>query len=325
MRKKIAIFFSPIIDVLFAPISFLSSAFLLFIRKTGIEHFPISKSIFSWVGILPIHDHYYQPLINPKKHLIKSLRDDRHLPGIDFNVTEQLQILSTFHYNEELSKIPIEAKLNKHSYFYNNFSFMSGDAEYLYNMIRYYKPKRIIEIGSGYSTLMSVEAIRQNKKEENNYECVFTCIEPYEVDWLEVIPEVKMVRNKVENINLDFFNSLQDNDILFIDSSHIIRPQGDVLYEYLQILPSLNSGVIIHVHDIFTPKDYLNEWIFKYSFLWNEQYLLEAFLTLNKNFKIIGALNYLLHHHTEQLTSVCPVLAKQLPNRELGSFWMRKV
>jgi len=75
---------------------------------------------------------------------------------------------------------------------------------------------------------------------------------------------------------------------LFIDSSHIIRPQGDVLFEYLEILPILNAGVFVHIHDIFTPKDYLSEWILDGKVFWNEQYLLEAFLSFNTCFKIMG-------------------------------------
>ena len=106
----------------------------------------------------------------------------------------------------------------------------------------------------------------------------------------------------------------------------MIRPQGDVLFEYLELLPTLNSGVIIHIHDIFTPKDYLDEWL-EASFFWNEQYLLEAFLTNNKNFRIIGATNYLMHKYYDYFSAKCPILKKQKKEgikREPGSFWMIK-
>ena len=117
---------------------------------------------------------------------------------------------------------------------------------------------------------------------------------------------------------------MRENDILFIDSSHIIRPQGDVLFEIQHILPELNPGVLIHVHDIFTPKDYLSEWVFNDRRLWNEQYLLESFLSCNSQFEIIGALNYLKHHHWDLLASKLPVLKKE-SHREPGSFWIRKL
>lgn len=94
--------------------------------------------------------------------------------------------------------------------------------------------------------------------------------------WLEEVG-VSVVRKKVEEVELSFFSRLQGNDILFIDSSHIICPQGDVLFEYLELLPSLNKGVIVHVHDIFSPKNYLKQWLQDEIWFWNEQYLLEAF------------------------------------------------
>ncbi len=103
----------------------------------------------------------------------------------------------------------------------------------------------------------------------------------------------------------------------------MIRPQGDVLFEYFEILPILKPGVLIHIHDIFTPKDYLEEWIQSVCF-WNEQYVLEAFLSYNSEFKIIGALNFLKHHYPDELTEACPVLRQQLEFREPGSFWLTR-
>jgi hypothetical protein len=118
------------------------------------------------------------------------------------------------------------------------------------------------------------------------------------------------------------FESLASGDILFIDSSHVIRPQGDVLFEYLSILPRLSHGVLVHIHDIFTPKDYLTEWVVNERRLWNEQYLLEAFISMNRGFRVIGALNFLKHHHPDPLGAKLPVLRQELSQREPGSFWI---
>lgn len=308
-----------IIAELGVPFTFLSTVWLKFVKKAGFGK--ISDTVFMTVGILPVLNQYYQPLINPKKYLLKSLRDDRELPGININVKEQLDLLSKFNYNEELLKFPIN-KSKKIEFNYNNGSYLSGDAEYLYNMIRYFKPKRIIEIGSGNSTLMVRNAINTNKLENSKYTCIHTCIDPYLQPWLENI-EVELMREKVECIDKSLFQKLELNDILFIDSSHIIRPQGDVLFEYLELLPILKSGVLIHIHDIFTPKDYLNDWVYNEHLLWNEQYLLEAFLTLNSDFRIIGALNYLSHNYWTKFAEKCPIFAKQ-QGREPGAFWIIK-
>jgi hypothetical protein len=111
--------------------------------------------------------------------------------------------------------------------------------------------------------------------------------------------------------------SLEANDILFIDSSHVIRQQGDVEHEYLRLLGLLRPGVIIHAHDIFTPRDYPAAWVLEDRGLWNEQYLLEAFLSFNDSFEVLAALNYLSHEHRDALCNACPILVKE-PGREPG-------
>lgn len=310
----------PIIDILLAPFTYVSAVWLSIIRKISTKRMRFSKKIFKMVGVLPIRDHYYEPLFNPR-HLRYSLREDRILSGIDFNIKEQLEIISKFRYDKELSEFPLH-KTNALEFYYYNGSFGPCDAQYLYNIIRLYKPKQIIEIGSGYSTLMAINAVRRNKKDDQNYFCDHVCIEPYEADWLEKIG-LKIIRERVENINKDFFLDLEANDILFVDSSHIIRPQGDVLFEYLEILPILKRGVLVHMHDIFTPKDYLDEWILEDIKLWNEQYLLEAFLTFNREYKIIASLNYLKHNYFSEISRACPIL-KNMPDEEPCSFWITR-
>lgn len=309
-------------DVLLAPATLLSAVLLKLIRRAGIQRMPISKEIFYKVGVFPIRDHYYEPLFKTR-NLYRSLREDRFLPGIDFNIDEQLKLIEQFDYNAELELIPItnDSKTNI-EFYYHNDSFVAGDAEMLYNIIRLFKPQRIIEIGSGHSTLMAIKAIAKNKEENPDYFCDHICIEPYESQWLEQMP-VKVIRKKLEEVEKSLFETLNRNDILFIDSSHIIRPQGDVVREYIEILPTLKSGVLVHIHDIFTPKDYLDEWVIDQIRLWNEQYLLEAFLTYNSQYRVIMAMNLLKHHHFETLSQKCPIL-KTEPLNEPGSFWIMR-
>jgi len=315
MKKKI----KEVILTMGLPLTYLSALWLKFglTRRRP----QANERIFSLIGIFPILDNYYEPLVNPKKHLKKNLRIDRILRGIDWNIDKQLDILHQFNFQEELKKIPLE-KQNDTEYFYNNSMYASGDSEYLYCMVRHFKPKKIIEIGSGNSTLMAINAIQKNELENTEYKCHHICIEPYEQPWLEKV-DVELRREKVEDISLSMFSILGENDILFIDSSHIIRPQGDVLFEILEILPSLKPGVIIHIHDIFTPKDYLNEWIFQDKKLWNEQYLLEAFLSFNTSFEIIGAINYLSHNYRELFEEKFPIFKSQ-EGREPAAFWIRR-
>ena len=321
--KAIANFFFLVLYFITWPFTFIATGWLKRIRR---KHKGLG--IFMFWGVLPVADHYYQPLINPRKHLKKSLRDDRLLVGIDFNVKEQLQLLSQFCYNEELLRIPLKKENDSLSFYHDNDTFSFGDAEYLYNIIRHFKPERIIEIGSGSSTLMTVNACTKNKKDDPLYDCSIVCIEPYEQPWLEQL-DVEILRSRLEDLDMSIFKALKANDILFIDSSHVIRPQGDVLTEYLEILPQLNSGVVIHIHDIFSPKDYPDKWILgKEHRLWNEQYLLEAFLFYNNQFRIIGSLNYLSHHYSTEFCEKCPVYAKggniKRKEDDPASFWLVK-
>lgn len=305
-----------------APLTLLSTAWLKIVKIAGTSK--ISDAIFMKFGLFPILDDYYQPMINPKKHLTKSLRDDRALPGIDFNVEEQLSLLAQFHYNEKILKFP-QNQQREDEYFFNNNMYTCGDSEYLYNIIKHFKPKIFIEIGSGFSTLMASNAITDNKLEDPDYKCKHICIEPYERSWIEKL-DIELIKEKVEEVDPSIFQKLEANDILFIDSSHIIRPQGDVLCEYLDILPTLKSGVIVHIHDIFSPKDYPDSWVYEEHLLWNEQYLLEAFLAFNSEFRIIGALNYLAHNHKEAFAAKCPLFAAQKGyeknKSEPRAFWL---
>lgn len=309
----------PLVDILAFLLVYPAAFLLKVIRKAGVANFPFCKSAFMHVGVFPILNHYYEPLFDSRS-LNASLNEVRALPGIDWNVDEQLSLLKQFDFNDELKKIPLNKK-DELDFYINNPAFTSGDAEYFYNLIRLKKPNKIYEIGSGYSTLLCAQALKKNKESDSSYECKHLCIEPYEMPWLEKT-EVMVIRERVEKVDKALFLELGENDILFIDSSHIIRPQGDVLFEYLELLPILKPGVIVHIHDIFSPRDYLKQWVVDEVKFWNEQYLLEAFLTNNQEWKIIGALNYLQHTHYNSLKQTCPFLSNE---REPGSFYIQKV
>ncbi|GAA2411737.1 class I SAM-dependent methyltransferase [Mycolicibacterium llatzerense] len=311
-----------LIDVILVPVATLSALIMRAIRRRGLHRLPATRATFRRVGVFPLLDHYYEPLFTPTA-LRVPLSAERDLPALDMNIDEQLLLLEKFDYADELLAFPQEEQAGLGFYFQNSM-FSSGDAEYLYNIIRLFKPRRIIEIGSGQSTRIAAAAIAANLRENDGNACRHVCVEPYEADWLEQL-DVTVLRTPVEQLDKSMFDELESNDVLFIDSSHMIRPQGDVLHEYLELLPRLNSGVLVHVHDIFTPRDYPAEWIIDQNRFWNEQYLLEAFLSYNSAFKVIGALNFLKHHYPEQLSRCCPVLGAEITTREPGSFWMQRV
>ena len=311
----------PIIDVMFVIFTYPSAFLLKLIRRAGVDRMPLCKNALFKVGVFPILDHYYEPQFDNRKNQI-DFSQERNLPGIDWRVSDQLKMLKTLTFSGELTGIlQGKTKENPLEFHLDNGSFESGDAECWYQIIRANKPKRIIEIGSGNSTLMAIKAIKKNQSEQLNYTCEHICIEPYEMPWLEQM-DITIIREKVEEIDLSFFSQLKENDILFIDSSHVIRPQGDVLFEYLELLPSLNKGVIVHIHDIFSPRNYPKSWLQDDIRFWNEQYLVEAFLSNNDSWEIIASLNFLHHNYYNLLKEVAPFLT---PEREPGSFYIKKI
>lgn len=254
--------------------------------------------------IRPIH--YYEPLPDFRSITAKQITRRRAYPGIDFNWNEQLTLVNELAaYSDELRELQFD---------FNNGFFTGFDATVYYSLIRHLQPQRIVEIGGGYSTQIAAHAVRANGKGK------LTCIEPYPEERLNGAKlDFELITKRVEEIDLDFFSSLEANDILFIDSSHTVKFGSDVCYEFLELLPILNPGVWIHVHDIFFPHDYPEEWLIKRRQAWNEQYLLEAFLSFNKNFSVQLANNWL---HLDYPNDAARLWTNAL---SYASFWMKRV
>lgn len=309
----------PLADAVLSPFVYPAAWIMRIVRRVGIQRLPLCRAVLLKVGVFPIRNHYYEPQFDYRGAKTK-FNANRKLPGINWNVSGQLRFLEKLVFADELLDIPRD-KPESLGFYFNNGAFEVGDAGYWYQLVRAVKPRIIMEIGSGHSTLMATRAIERNRHDDPLFQCEQVCIEPYEMPWLEKLP-VSVVRNKVEEIELEYFSRLGENDILFIDSSHVIRPQGDVVFEYLEILPFLKQGVIVHVHDIFSPKNYPRQWVQDEVRLWNEQYLLESFLTHNDSWEILGALNFLHANHYDKFKMVAPF---STPERGPGSFYMKKI
>ena len=318
--KNIVLMLMPAIDVVMTVAAVPAGAILLLYRRIGSRRLPWVTSLLKKIGVFPIRNHYYEPLFDDR-HLTASLNKPRSLPGIDFDVKSQLGLLSQLSYAEEFVTFIEEQRSDESDAIFGpgNKSFKSGDAEFLFQVIRHFKPAKVIEIGSGTSTRIASRALATNARASGSTHR-HICIEPYEMPWLETFGDIELIRDKVEGCGLDWAEALSEGDLLFIDSSHVIRPQGDVLFEYLNILPQLRSGVIVHVHDIFSPRDYLEQWVKQDVRFWNEQYLLEATLGNSSRYRVLAALNQLKHDHFEELKRVCPYLTRE---REPGSFYFQ--
>ena len=259
--------------------------------------------------------HYYDP-VYAESDLPADTTGERELPGIDFHANDQLALLGEFTFQDELLQFADDYPQGL-KFGHKNEYFDYCDAESLYCMLRHFKPQRLIEIGSGFSTMVASAALGRNAKD--GAQCRHICIEPYERDWIAGLG-VEVIRERVQDVDPELFATLRSGDFLFIDSTHVIRPFGDVLTEYQRIIPSLPSGVMIHVHDIFTPHDYPEEWLRQDRRLWNEQYLLEAMLAHSSRYRVRLALNWLKHHHGDDLGRAFPTLIRH-PEHEPRSFW----
>ena len=311
LLKKILRF---VYDIIASVLCFLVLPILIVTRRFGVEKFPIQSMLFKWWGVFPIRDHYYEPKFKYDAAFDASLIRD--IP-LEFETREQLEHLNLFNHIPELAELSLNK--NAENFYVQNGNFGAGDAELYYLLIRDRKPKRIIEIGSGFSTQLSLLALEKNRTA--GFDCELTCIEPFEMPFLESLKGIQLIRQPVETVSLDLFRSLEANDILFIDSSHIIRPGDDLLFIYFQILPILQKGVVIHIHDIFTPRHYPQEWLTKKMRFWNEQYLLEAFLYNNSGFRVLFTLNHLVKTEYEEVKKVLIHLEE---DSEPSSFWMEK-
>ena len=308
-----------LMDISLSIVLFPASIIMKLYRQIGTCRLPLCKRILLKVGVFPIIDHYYEPQFD-HRNPVKPYSQDRSLPGINWNAPEQLELLRQLAFASELGHLESTRIDGVPPFSYQNALFSYGDADYWYQIIRKARPRRIFEIGSGNSTIVARLAIEKNREEYPEYTCKHVCVEPFENPWLAGAG-VTLVKEPAEHVGLTLFSELEKGDILFIDSTHVIKPQGDVLFEYLELLPSLKKGVIVHIHDIFSPKNYSENWLAGDVKFWNEQYLLEAFLTNNNSWRIIGALNYLYHNYKKELESVAPIL---LSKREPGSFYIEK-
>ena len=268
--------------------------------------------------------HFYSPVINIDDVRIAESRIWPKHPvvlGIDFNNPSHEHLLTNIfpQYLKDYD-YPLRPADRNHDYdfYHNNPQFSWLDSKALFVMLRMLRPKRMIEIGCGFSSLLTADV---NRRFLDN-RLVFTCIDPYPSDVLfkEVPGIYTLIDRKVEDVPLSLFESLTYGDILFIDSSHVSKTGSDVNHIYFEILPRLPLGVIIHIHDIFLPADYPKEWAVNEGRSWNEQYLVRALLMFSNAFEVIFGCSYAAYFAYGNLV-------RKLLGGELyggGSFWIKK-
>jgi predicted O-methyltransferase YrrM len=210
-------------------------------------------------------------------------------PGLDVRAEAQLALLA------ELRAHPLPASSGPAPrYDPANDQFPPQDAALLYAMVRHLRPQRMVEVGCGWSTTVAAQAIQ-----DAGLGTHLTCIDPYPRSWLAEMPAIADLRQeRVELTPLHVFTALGPNDILFIDSSHVVKTGSDVVHELLEVVPRLADGVVVHVHDVFIPEDYPKGWVAA-GFGWNEQYLVQAFLVGNARAEVLAMNRWLALRHPD--------------------------
>lgn len=246
-------------------------------------------------------------------------RMSQFVSGIDLHEDEQLYLLRQF--KKYYDDLPFSPSRNPGlRYFFENPSYSYSDAIFLYCMIRHMKPRRIIEVGCGYSSCLMLDTNDLNFN--RSIDLMF--IEPHPELLLSLVRSedlnrLNIVRKRVQDVDVTIFESLQAGDILFVDSTHVSKVFSDVNRLFFEIMPRLNKGVFVHFHDIFYPFEYPREWIYE-GRAWTEAYLLRAFLQYNKSFRIILMNTFLQRFHRDFFDHSMPLCLKN-PG---GSIWIRK-
>lgn len=229
--------------------------------------------------------------------------------GINPNIEAQIAFLreiAELGYLDEYTQIPTAT---------GHSGFGAVDGPILYAMIRKFRPARIIEIGAGRSTLCSRLALKANGDSGT-----LTAIDPFPEPYLREFNDKQftLIESRVERVPASLFERLEPNDILFIDSSHVIRLDGDVLYEILEIIPRIKVGTLIHIHDIFLPYHYPRDWTVGRRNFWTEQYLVQAFLAFNSSFEIKWSSAMMEQRYGTELLRHFPKLGD-------SSLWLRRI
>jgi hypothetical protein len=280
----------------------------------------LKKDIF--VPFVP-YEHFYSPfprISDVKNYDFSKLELINEIPGVDLNTEEQLDLLKKFEvFYKELPFT--DNKQNNLRYYYLNNYYSYFDAIFLYCMLRWLKPNKIIEVGSGFSSAVTLDT--NELFFDNKIHCCF--IEPYPDRLKSLLKDndsssVKIYEKNLQEIPLELFKGLSENDVLFIDSTHVSKFNSDVNYIIHTILPNLSKGVYIHFHDIFYPFEYPKTWL-EEGRAWNEQYVLRAFLEYNVKFKIVLFNTYLKIIFRENLEERFPLIFKNAG----GSIWIKKL
>jgi predicted O-methyltransferase YrrM len=268
--------------------------------------------------------HFYSPVVDANDpHVARAVRSRLASPppkGVAINSGSMKTLLARLATHHE--KFPFPRHLDgRHRYYYQNAFFGCHDGSVLFSMLLEFRPKRIIEVGCGFSSSLLLDT----NDDVFGGELDLTLIDPQMKTVSSLFEphgagKAKKLPLRVQDVPIELFDELGANDLLFIDSSHVCKTGSDVNYYLFEILPRLRPGVLIHIHDILYPFEYLEDWTLREKRSWNETYAVEAFLQYNNSFDVLYWNNYVFHQLSDDLAKLMPLCMEN----EGGSLWLRR-
>ncbi len=287
------------------------------LRRTALAS--LSRA-FSARGYELIRRDFYSPLPDVERLASTHWDEPIRMPGIVFDVEAQFRFLES-DLVPFLSEFQPPRERTGGGFYLDNETYGSVDAESLYGILRRLKPGRVVELGSGSSTHVIHAALAKNREEDAEGEQVAYDPFPWTATDLDPLRDVTVVARRAEDVTAADLADLRAGDVLFVDTTHTVKAGGDVTRIVLELLPNVAEGVFVHFHDIFLPWEYPKAWIVDEHRLWAEQYLLQAFLIFNRQFRVVLGAHALARADGDRLRRSIPSFG---PRVAPGAFWIER-
>ena len=274
--------------------------------------------------VTPVH--FYEPVPDTRAldTGVWSPRSDA--PGVVLDEQRHVDLLTTLaaKFRGEYDGFATRDSTDATRYRTQNGGFESVDGEILYSLLRQLRPRRVYEVGSGWSTLLTAEALLRNQA-DGAEPCDYRVFDPYpgEVVAGGIRGVSNLARTRIQDVPLETFDDLDENDILFVDCSHVVTIGSDARHICLEIVPRLKRGVVVHFHDVFMPDEYPRAWAEDMRWFWTEQYVVQAFLAFNDTFEVLWAAYWM---HTRRPDALRAAMSSYDPAQSRpASLWIRRI
>jgi hypothetical protein len=282
---------------------------------------PIARRVARSLGWHLVRADYYSPIVDADRLPESTFTRQSPLPGLELGLSAQLDLLenSLSAYLAEWSP-PLHPPGDERGFHLVNGFYGPLDANVLYAVLRQRRPRRVVELGSGFSTLTIRSAAIRNARE--GAPLVHTVVDPFPSPLISGLQGIDRRHLTVTDAGLAELAELERGDLLFVDTTHVVKPANDVVHLVLEALPALANGVLVHFHDIFRPFEYPRALYEEFNKHWQEQYLLQAFLAYNPEFRVLLANHALARTNLERLRRLVPALTAEMAP---SGFWIEKI